>query len=355
MQIARGPEEHLWPLNVGLLFFNEEPANFFPQTQIDVVWMPDGPGGSTFTEKIFKGPISQILIESLEYIKRNHLDQAVVKHSDRPEVTRYCNYPFIALEEAVVNAIHHRSYELREPVEIRITPDEISILSFPGPDRSISLQRLQEGKAVARRYRNRRIGEFLKELDLFEGRATGIPIMIKEMLANGSPRPAFDTDEDRTFFLVTLHVHPQWKTQRNPKVPIDSKPLNTPDKANVQDGVQVSVQDGIDAIIQAGGQWEIAKPEKGKILSEENLTKEQFALIRLMANGEHSKLALMDFAGVKRPASFSAKLLDPLLADKIVEMTTPDAPRSSQQKYRLTRLGKEILAPIMQQPMDPIA
>jgi ATP-dependent DNA helicase RecG len=87
----------------------------------------------------------------------------------------------------------------------------------------------------------------------------------------------------------------------------------------------------------------------------ENLTKEQFALIRLMANGEHSKLALMDFAGVKRPASFSAKLLDPLLADKIVEMTTPDAPRSSQQKYRLTRLGKEILAPIMQQPMDPIA
>jgi len=363
MQIARGPEEHLWPLNVGLLFFNEEPANFFPQTQIDVVWMPDGPGGSTFTEKIFKGPISQILIESLEYIKRNYLDQAVVKHSDRPEVTRYCNYPFIALEEAVVNAIHHRSYELREPVEIRITPDEISILSFPGPDRSISLQRLQEGKAVARRYRNRRIGEFLKELDLCEGRATGIPIMIKEMLANGSPRPAFDTDEDRTFFLVTLHVHPQWKTQRNPKVPIDSKPLNTPDKANVQDGVQVSVQDsaqvnvqdGIDAIIQAGGQWEIAKPEKGKILSEENLTKEQLALIRLMANGEHSKLALMDFAGVKRPASFSAKLLDPLLADKIVEMTTPDAPRSPQQKYRLTRLGKEILAPIMQQPMDPIA
>jgi len=36
--------------------------------------------------------------------------------------------------------------------------------------------------------------------------------MIKEMLANGSPRPVFDTDDDRTFFLVTLPVHPQWIT-----------------------------------------------------------------------------------------------------------------------------------------------
>jgi ATP-dependent DNA helicase RecG len=364
MQIARGPQEHLWPLNVGLLFFNEEPANFFPQTQIDVVWMPEGCGGSTFTEKIFSGPISQILIESLDYIKRNHLVQAVVKHSDRPEATRHYNYPFIALEEAVVNAVYHRSYELREPIEIRITPDEISILSFPGPDRSIALERLQEGKAVARRYRNRRIGEFLKELDLCEGRATGIPIMIKEMLANGSHRPVFDTDDDRTFFLVTLPVHPQWKTPQNPKTPSISNSLNASNNADadgsvqvsVQDGVQVSVQDGIDVNIRARGQRVIAESAKGIGASCESLSKEQHALIMLMANGERSKRELMDFAGIKRPASFSTKLLEPLLVAKIVEMTMPDAPRSPQQKYRLTPLGAEMLTAIMQQqPIEPSA
>lgn len=32
-----------------------------------------------------------------------------------------------------------------------------------------------------RRYRNLRIGEFLKELDLTEGRATGIPKILKVM------------------------------------------------------------------------------------------------------------------------------------------------------------------------------
>ncbi len=46
----------------------------------------------------------------------------------------------------------------------------------------------QAGRAVSRRYRNRRIGEFLKELDMTEGRSTGIPKILKEMTNNGSPR-----------------------------------------------------------------------------------------------------------------------------------------------------------------------
>ena len=57
---------------------------------------------------------------------------------------------------------------------------------------------------VGRRYRNRRIGEFLKELDLTEGRSTGIPKILREMAANGSPAPEFDSDEDRTYYLVRL-------------------------------------------------------------------------------------------------------------------------------------------------------
>ena len=45
----------------------------------------------------------------------------------------------------------------------------------PGPDRSVRLAQLRAGRAIPRRYRNRRIGEFLKELDMTEGRSTGIP------------------------------------------------------------------------------------------------------------------------------------------------------------------------------------
>ena len=45
MNIVGGPPEAMFPKNVGLLFFNDRPHDFFPATQIDVVWFPDGPGG----------------------------------------------------------------------------------------------------------------------------------------------------------------------------------------------------------------------------------------------------------------------------------------------------------------------
>jgi hypothetical protein len=53
--------------------------------------------------------------------------------------------------------------------------------SFPGPDRSIDMEALRAGRAIARRYRNRRIGEFLKELDLTEGRSTGNPKILPDL------------------------------------------------------------------------------------------------------------------------------------------------------------------------------
>lgn len=208
MQIVTGADEAVFPRNVGLMFFNEEPRDFFPNTQIDVVWFPEGPGGDTFTEKIFDGPIHHMIQNALDYVKRSFLNETIIKHPDRPQATRVANFPFAAIEEAVVNAVYHRSYELREPVEIRIDREKIVILSYPGPDRSVKIERLREGRALARRYRNRRIGEFLKELDLTEGRGTGIPKILRAMRENGSPDPIFEFDDEHSYFQVELLIQP---------------------------------------------------------------------------------------------------------------------------------------------------
>lgn len=78
------------------------------------------------------------------------------------------------IEEAVVNALYHRDYQEREPVEITIGPQKISILSFAGPDRSISLDAIHKAEYLnSRRYRNRRLGDYLKELQLSEGHRRG--------------------------------------------------------------------------------------------------------------------------------------------------------------------------------------
>lgn len=59
----------------------------------------------------------------------------------------------------------------------------------------------------SRRYRNRRLGDFLKELDLTEGRSTGVPTIQTKLAENGSPRAIFETADDRLTFLVTIPVH----------------------------------------------------------------------------------------------------------------------------------------------------
>ena len=156
----------------------------------------------------FEGPLARMTHEALSYIQRNYLSETFIKHPDRAEATRVWNFPYAAIEEALVNVVYHRSYEEREPIEVRISNDELVILSFPGPDRSIRLEAFQAGRAVSRRYRNRRIGEFLKELDLTEGRSTGIPKILKVMAANGSPAPLFESDGGRLSFVIRLPCHP---------------------------------------------------------------------------------------------------------------------------------------------------
>lgn len=208
MNIAAGPAEYIKPKNVGLLFFSPDPARFFPCTQIDVVEFPDGLGGERIIESTFTGPLHHQLREALRYLRNSVIKEQVVKHPDRAEADRFFNYPYAALEEGLSNAVYHKGYDVREPIEVRVLPDRIEILSHPGADRSISIEGLRTYRAISRRYRNRRVGDFLKELHLTEGRNTGMAKMLRAMRQNGSPDPVFETDAERLYFLTTLPIHP---------------------------------------------------------------------------------------------------------------------------------------------------
>jgi len=93
----------------------------------------------------------------------------------------------------------------------------------PRPDRSIRMADLRAGKAVSRHYRNRRIGDFLKELDLTEGRSTGISKVLKVMKENGSPPPEFETDGDRSYFLIRLPAHPKVESKESARADTKGK------------------------------------------------------------------------------------------------------------------------------------
>ena len=214
MNLLEGPVEQTRIKNVALMMFSYHPEKFFPGTQIDIVFYPQGKDGdpNNFTEtEPFRGPVHLTLRRALEYLKYMVVRKNIHKpNNDEHSIVVY-NYPYQALEESLVNAYYHRRYDEYQPVEVNIMPDMIEIISYGGAERSIKLDDLRAGKRVhARRYRNPRLGEFLKELHLTEGRGTGFPTIHEELRKNGSPDSIIEADDDHTYFIIRIPCHPEF-------------------------------------------------------------------------------------------------------------------------------------------------
>jgi len=134
--------------------------------------------------------------------------QTIIKPKNDNHSIKFYTYPYQALEESVTNSLYHRDYREWEPVVITVEPKGITIQNVGGPDRSIPAADINRGELlISKRYRNRRLGEYLKELEMTEGRSTGIPTIQNVLKANGSPRAIVVTDEERTFFRITIPCH----------------------------------------------------------------------------------------------------------------------------------------------------
>jgi ATP-dependent DNA helicase RecG len=70
---------------------------------------------------------------------------------------------------------------------------------------------------------------------------------------------------------------------------------------------------------------------------------EQVAIMLQTACEPCSLKELQSSVGLKHRPHFIKSYLEPLLAAKWLEMTIPDKPRSSKQRYRTTDLGRKVL------------
>jgi ATP-dependent DNA helicase RecG len=288
MNLCQGANEHVFPKNVGLLMFSKNPQKYFNEARIDLVEFPEGLAGAAFNEKIYSGPIQKQLTDVLSYIQTNVIKTKIIKHPTREESERIFNYPFNAIEEALSNAVYHRNYELREPVEVRILPDSIEIISYSGVDASLKKSDFDKGVVRARRYRNRRIGEFLKELRLTEGRGTGIPTIKRALYENGSFPPSFDTDDpDRRHFIIEIPMHPRF----------------------TYEAVTIDLADREKAILAF-----CAAPK--------------------------SRQEILDYLGLKNQYNNYKRTIFPLLEKRFLQYTIPENPTDKNQRYLMTNEGK---------------
>ena len=73
------------------------------------------------------------------------------------------------------------------------------------------------------------------------------------------------------------------------------------------------------------------------------VTPEVMRLIQVLTQ-ELSRSEIMQYLALKDEKHFRQAYLQAGIAQGVIEMTIPDKPQSSLQKYRLTQLGKDVLA-----------
>jgi ATP-dependent DNA helicase RecG len=327
MHIAKGSDEYLRPVNVGLLFFSRTPEKFFDRSWIELVRHKDDVGDN-FTEHYFKGALHHQLRDALSFIKTNIIHEHVIKVPNQAEALRFYNYPYEAVEEALSNAVYHKGYDLGNPIEVQIFMDNITVLSYPGPVPPVDQQMLKHKKIVARNYRNRRIGDFLKELDLTEGRGTGFPKMYKKMEDNGSPQPIIETDEENNYFMITLPINPMYFSAMNDKTDNQVNNMSVillEDIIAFSNGVSNGVSNAVKEII--------CKEIHDKVKD----------ILEILLNPT-SRNDLFKNIALSNQSKNRAKYLDILINIGWIAKEFPNEVNNPTQRYFTTESGKRILA-----------
>ncbi|QLY78753.1 ATP-binding protein [Clostridium intestinale] len=187
--------------NIGILMFTERPKEFIPGSYIELTRFKDSFSDDTFVERFYDGPIHEQIRGALRYIKDNVIETKIIRGVE------VVNYPLKAIKEAVINAVYHKNYQSNIPIEIKIDRKKIVIISYPGADKLINKQEIDDGEVHARIYRNLRIGEFFKKLGMANSKGSGLGRIVKSMGLNNSPKPIFNMDEERRYFSVILNIN----------------------------------------------------------------------------------------------------------------------------------------------------
>ncbi|MFZ4439120.1 MAG: ATP-binding protein [Syntrophales bacterium] len=320
--------------NAGVLFFARNVRHFFNQAYITCLLAKGADKVHILDRKDFTGGIVSDIEESLRFIERNTRTAYRIEGLRREDVPEY---PMKALREAITNAVMHRDWFMYGAnVFVEIYTDRVEVSSPGGLPKGMKLSDL--GRKSIRR--NALIADLLHRITFIEKAGTGIKRMRDEAHDQSCPAPIF---EDNDFFTAIFYPNPEVRAQGDvrqstaapqvsPKSPSRAADVNAPG------GVTKSAQSQRRADAQVTGQ--VAGQVTGQVAGQ--VSADILKMLESMS-GEMTRLGIQAALGLKGRANFEERYLKPAMAMGLVDMTRPDKPRSSKQRYHLTNQGLILL------------
>ena len=216
--ISTTPTTHRWT-NAGLLYFTFNPRRVLPQAYIrllrfDCTYDDEDERPTPSYEKDFDGPLTKqirafrVFIRETGFFKTYQVREPAGGFITEPE------YPEIAIDEAVVNAVAHRDYGSRQPITCEKYEDAFVIKS-PGQllqPFEIPLSFLLKEQTLESFPRNRKIMDWLRRMKDASGTPyvkavrEGTRRMRDEMNKLGLPSPAFHLKDVETVLVLRNDV-----------------------------------------------------------------------------------------------------------------------------------------------------
>lgn len=268
------------PTLSGVMVFSKYPQAYFPQLCIIAVVLPGteigdlGEYGERFIDnERITGSIPEMLEDAVDFVRRNCRTKTIIDENgirkDIPE------YPIIAVREAILNALVHRDYSVHTeniPIRIEMYRDHMEIKSSGGLYGKITIDQL--GK-VRPETRNPVLANILELLKITENRYSGIPTIRKEFKKLGLPAPIFSIKHGEFKVIFKNNIYQENSIKKSGNIAHD-------------------------------------------IL--------EFCSI------PRTRAELIEFTGMSRYHTMSS-IVQPLLDEHKLEMTIPEKPKSSKQKF----------------------
>ena len=263
--------------NAAILMFAKDPLRYFTAIQFKIGRFGADEGDLLFQD-IIEGNILQMADRVVEVLKAKYLISPI--HYEGMQRKEPLEIPETALREILYNSIIHKQYG-GAPIQMRVYADRIELWNDGSLPEDYTVDTLW--KQHASKPRNHNIADVFYKAGFIESWGRGFKKIREGFEASNMPLPIFEphcggmlVTIKRTNSIITPQVPPKY-------------PTSTP---------QVD------------------------------------SLMTILGNAELGVKEMMEILGLSDRKYFREAYLNPAIANGLVELTIPSAPRSPKQKYR---------------------
>lgn len=202
-----GLDNALRPKNFAILIFGKKSSitRSFPEAYtILSIYRGKDRSEPTAERHLLSGTLIEQAKKAIELLNAE-VYVAFDKLNEKPNQVKY---PIRALQEAVINAIVHRDYEISEPNRITVFADRIEVRSPGALHWAVNREKFKEGKASPK-WRNQSFAYLFNKIQLAQAEGQGIPTIIRTMREEGCPDPVFELEAESVTCILPAHPRHQ--------------------------------------------------------------------------------------------------------------------------------------------------